>query len=155
MVAKFLDLNNWEFKQRRRRRQREQLKRNKFRLAKQQLCTCITLFVHFLAVVARLRHETSQFHALASIIHGVGKHNTKFSFSFSFSKLKYGPFGFNPRKFRQPEMLLPWRRDVKDFTNSWIPKSKFLSNCENRFMHISAQTIFFFGFVVGNFQLCR
>ena len=26
-------------------------------LAKQQLCTCITLFVHFLAVTARLRRE--------------------------------------------------------------------------------------------------
>ena len=57
MVAKFLDLNNTEFKQRRRRQQREQLKSNKFILAKQQLCTRITLFVHFSAAVERLRHE--------------------------------------------------------------------------------------------------
>ena len=26
---------------------------------KQQLCTCITVFVHFFAVTARLRHENS------------------------------------------------------------------------------------------------
>ena len=33
---------------------------NRFRLAaKQQLCTCITLFVHSLAVTARLRRETA------------------------------------------------------------------------------------------------
>ena len=32
-------------------------------------------------------------------IYGVGEHNTKI-FSF-FSKLSYGPFGFNPIKFRQ------------------------------------------------------
>ena len=37
-----------ELKQRRRRRQRERQKSNSFRLAKQQLCTCITLFCTFL-----------------------------------------------------------------------------------------------------------
>ena len=37
-----------ELKQRRRRRQREQQKSNRLRLAKQQLCTCITLFCTFL-----------------------------------------------------------------------------------------------------------
>ena len=36
-----------ELKQRRRRRQREQQKSKRFRLAKQQLCTHITLFVTF------------------------------------------------------------------------------------------------------------
>ena len=41
--------------------------------------------VHFLAVVARPRHETSQFHSPALW--------SRWS--------KYGPFGFNPRKFRQ------------------------------------------------------
>ena len=39
------------------RRQRERQKSKRFRLAKQQLCTCITLFVHFLAVVALLQRE--------------------------------------------------------------------------------------------------
>ena len=32
-------------------------KSNGLGLAKQQLCTCTTLFVHFLAVTARLRRE--------------------------------------------------------------------------------------------------
>ena len=42
-----------EIKQRRRRRQRIRQKSKRFRLAKQQLCTCITLFfVHFFAVTA-------------------------------------------------------------------------------------------------------
>ena len=63
MVAKFLDHNNRELKQGRRRRQRERQKRNMFILAKQQLCTYITFFlVHFSAVVARQRHEKSLFH---------------------------------------------------------------------------------------------
>ena len=39
---------NRELKQRQRRRQRERQKRDRFRLAKQQLCTCITLFCTFL-----------------------------------------------------------------------------------------------------------
>ena len=38
--------SNREFTQRRRRRQRERQKRNRFRQAKQQLCTCITLFLY-------------------------------------------------------------------------------------------------------------
>ena len=44
-----------------RRRQRERKKSNRFRSAKQQLCTCITLFVHFFAVTARLRRELPNF----------------------------------------------------------------------------------------------
>ena len=43
------------------------------------------LFVHFLAVAAWPRHETSQFHSPALW--------SRWS--------KYEPFGFNPRKFRQ------------------------------------------------------
>ena len=35
-----------ELKQRRRRRQRERQKSDRFPLAKQQLCTCITLFLY-------------------------------------------------------------------------------------------------------------
>ena len=49
MVAKFLDHNNRELKQRIRRRQRERQKSKWFILAKQQLCTCITLFCIFLS----------------------------------------------------------------------------------------------------------
>ena len=44
-----------------RRRQRERQKSNRFRSAKQQLCTCITLFVNFFAVTARLRREFPNF----------------------------------------------------------------------------------------------
>ena len=39
---------NRKLKQRRQRRQRERQKTNRFRLVKQQLCTCITLFCTFL-----------------------------------------------------------------------------------------------------------
>ena len=42
MIAKFLDHKNMEIKQQ--RRQRERQKSNRLILAKQQLCTCITLF---------------------------------------------------------------------------------------------------------------
>ena len=42
-------LNNGELKRQRRRRQRERQKSNRFILAKQQLCTCITLFCTFLS----------------------------------------------------------------------------------------------------------
>ena len=48
-----------EFTQRRPWRQRKRQKSNRFRRAKQQLCTCITLFVHFSVVVARLQRETA------------------------------------------------------------------------------------------------
>ena len=50
-----------ELKQRRWRRQRERPKSNMFRLAKQQLCTGITLFCtfNFLAVFTRLRSESA------------------------------------------------------------------------------------------------
>ena len=37
---------------------------------------------------------------LTSPLYRVGEHNT-LKFSFSFSKLRYGPLGFNSRKFRQ------------------------------------------------------
>ena len=40
--------DNRELKQQRRRRQRERQQSNRFKLAKQQLCTCITLFCTFL-----------------------------------------------------------------------------------------------------------
>ena len=39
-------------------------KRNRFRLAKQQLCTCITYFCTFFAVVARQLRDTSYIHVL-------------------------------------------------------------------------------------------
>ena len=60
-----LDVHNRELKmslrRRRLRRQRERQKSNRFRLAKQQLCTRITLFVYFFAVTVRLRRELPNF----------------------------------------------------------------------------------------------
>ena len=44
-------LDTKELKQQRERRQRERQKANRFRLAKQRLCTWITLLVHFFFVV--------------------------------------------------------------------------------------------------------
>ena len=44
--AQGLSVNNRELKQRRGQRQRERQKSNRFRLAKQQLCTRIMLFLH-------------------------------------------------------------------------------------------------------------
>ena len=60
MVTKFLDHNNRELKQRRQRRQRERQNSNRFKLEKQQINMHVHhVFVHFLDVSARLRHETS------------------------------------------------------------------------------------------------
>ena len=81
-------------------------------------------FVHFLAVVARLRHKTS-------VLQSWWTQHKKVSFSFS--TLRYGPFRLNPETFaniwkikwkwsmklkqceffcRHPKILLPWQRDA-------------------------------------------
>ena len=69
-----------ELKQRRRRRQQERHKSNWFRLAKQQLCTCITLFCSFFqfAITARLRRETAYF----TFFEGRQRRNNDFLFLF-------------------------------------------------------------------------
>ena len=41
---------------------------NTLKLAKQQFCMCIALFVHFFAVGARLQRETSIFHAFFTLL---------------------------------------------------------------------------------------
>ena len=55
----WLGVNIGKFTQPRRRRQRVQQKRNRFRQAKRQLCSCTTIFGHFSVVVARLQRETA------------------------------------------------------------------------------------------------
>ena len=75
----------------RRRRQRDRQKSNRFGLAKQQLCTCITLFCTFLS--RRCTTATWNFPPYMEWV------NTAQTFSFSFSWLRYGPFGFNPGNF--------------------------------------------------------
>ena len=69
-----------ELKQRRRRRQQERHKSNWFRVAKQQLCTCITLFCSFFqfAITARLRRETAYF----TFFEGRQRRNNDFLFLF-------------------------------------------------------------------------
>ena len=63
-VDQYIRSINRELKQWRRRRQREWHKNNRFGSIKQQLCVTITFIVHFLPLVAQLRHETSHFHVL-------------------------------------------------------------------------------------------
>ena len=69
-------------------------KKAKRLISKRTLHVHHVFFVHFSAVVARVRHEL-----FTRPLYGVGEHTE--NFSFSFSKLRYSPFGFNHRKFRQ------------------------------------------------------
>ena len=66
-----------KLKQRRQRRQREWQKSNRFRLTKQHLCTCITLF--FFAVVTQLRRR------IRLGFHGGRQHKFKTTALFFFS----------------------------------------------------------------------
>ena len=84
-----------ELKQRRRGRQRERQNKARFRLAKQQLCTCITLFCTFLC-----RHcTTTTWKCLISRL--VEDVNTKQRLCFSFPELRYPLSEFNSRKHCQ------------------------------------------------------
>ena len=78
MVAKFLDDNNMEFLQRRRRTAK---KKTGLDWQKINFARASRFSVDFLAVVARLRHETSY---LTRPLYGVGdhEHNTKSFFFF-------------------------------------------------------------------------
>ena len=91
-----------EIKQRRQRRQRERQKSNRFTLAKQQLCTCITLFVHFSAVTERLQRENTWFLVLWKNV------NTRQRLSFSFPEHRYSLLEFNSRENCQH--LMNWTR---------------------------------------------
>ena len=91
-----------ELKQRRRRRQRERQKRNWFRLAKQQLCTCVTLFCTFLC----RQCTTTTWKCL--ILRFVEDVNTRQRLSFSFPELWCSLLEFNSRKICQH--LTKWTR---------------------------------------------
>ena len=82
-----------ELKQRPRRRQRGQ-KSNRFRLAKQQLCTCITLFDTFLC----RRCTTTTWKWLNSRFVEGG--NTRQRHSSSFPELRCSPLEFNSKQIR-------------------------------------------------------
>ena len=87
-----------KLKQRRRRRQRERQKSNWFRLAKQQLCTCITLFCTFLC---RQCTTTTWNCLIPRFSEDVNTVNTRQRLSFSFPELRYSLFEFNSRKYCQ------------------------------------------------------
>ena len=81
--------------QRRLRRQREQQKSDRFRLAKQQLCTCIKLICTFLC-----RHcTTTTWKCLISCF--VDDVNSRQRLSFSFPELSYSLLEFNSSKICQ------------------------------------------------------
>ena len=122
-----------KLKQRRRRRQRERQKR--VRLAKQQLCTSITL-VHCTTttwnfLVSRLMEDV----------------NTRQLFSFSFSELRFSPLEFNSNKIRQhmtnwtrwnkrrevwnsKKSIFKWRFRSRRRRECWSP----LLTCRGRFL---------------------
>ena len=86
---------NRELKQKRRRRQPELQKRNRFRLAEQQLCGRITLFRTFLS----RRFTTTTWKCLISRF--VEDGNTRQQLSFSFPELWYSPLEFNSKTICQ------------------------------------------------------
>ena len=76
---------------------------------KQKLWTCIAFFAHFLAIVARLRHKNEKRALFTEQV------NITQKVSFSFSKLRYGPSGFNPENFA----------DIWQIKRNWIRLMKF------------------------------
>ena len=83
-------------KQQRRRRQQERQKTNRFGLARQQLCTCITIFEHFCS----RRCTTTTWKCLISPF-VVDVNTRRLSFSFPFPELWYSLFEFSSRKICQ------------------------------------------------------
>ena len=120
---------NWELKQWRQRRQRGRQKSNRFYYAKQQLCTCITLFCTFLY---RPCTTTTWKCLIASFIEDVNKWRR---ISFSLSKLEGGPQEINSREIR---LHLPfsanWNKRDKDWKNgnsfqNWRFRCRCLRRC--------------------------
>ena len=108
-----------ELKQRRRRRQREQEKSDRFRLAKQQLYTCITLFcIHFLAVVAGATWK-------CLISRFVEDGNTRQQLSFCFPELWYCPVEFNSKKL---PTFVRIKRDEISALKFEVARTHFLSD---------------------------
>ena len=82
-----------ELKQRRRRRQLERQKSNRFKLAKQQRCSCITLFCY--AFLCRHCTTTTWKFIFSLFVEDV---NTRQRLSFSFPVTRYTALEFNSRK---------------------------------------------------------
>ena len=94
-----------ELKQRRRRRQQERQKSNGFRSARQQLCTCITLFCTFLC--RRCTSTTWKYLNSRFVKDG----NTRQQLSFYFPELWFSPLEFNCKDTSQH--LTNWTRQNK------------------------------------------
>ena len=93
---------NRELMQRRRRWRQQERKKNRLRLAKHQLCTCIRLFCTFLS----RRCKTTTWNCLISRF--VENVNTRQRLPFSFSELWYSPLKLISRKIHQH--LTNWTR---------------------------------------------
>jgi len=91
-----------ELKQRRRRRQRERQKSNRFRLTKQQFCTCISLFW---TISLPLLHDYFVKVPNFTFCWGRERRRTTFFF-FSVPELWYSLLAFNSRKICQH--LMNW-----------------------------------------------
>ena len=88
-VCDYLSRLTWK----QRRRHRERQKSNRCRLANQQLCTCITICIHFFAVAARLQRKSAY---NFTFCRGSERRQRLY---FSFLELWYSLLEFNSRKF--------------------------------------------------------
>ena len=110
-----------ELKQRRRWRQRGGQKSKRFRLAKQQLCTCITLFCTFLS----RRCTTTTWKCLISRF--VEDGNTGQQLSFSFLELWHSPSELNCQKIAN--ICTNWTR--------WNKRDQVWGSTNSRFRSIT------------------
>ena len=129
-------------KQRRRRRQRERRKSNRFRLAKQQLCTCIKLLCTFLC-----RHcTTTTWKCLISRF--VENANTRQQLYFSFAKLWYSLLEFNSRKnCKHLTNWTRWNKRDKVWSSATVPVKWGFRGCSPRcFLNFVRRSIFWSAF---------
>ena len=128
-----------ELKQRRRRRQQERQKSNRFRSARQQLSTCITLFCTFLC----RRWTSTTWKYLNSRF--IEERNT--TQQLSFPELWYSPLEFNSKDICQH--LTNWtrqnKRDEVWSSANWLFKWRFRSSRCRRIRAESKSSIFFWG----------
>ena len=111
ILARYSSASNRELKQRRRRGQREQQKSNRFRSAKQQLCTCLTLFCIFLS----RRCTTTTWKCLNWRF--VDDGNTRQQLCYSFPELWNSPLEFNSNKICQH--LTTTTTTTTNFIQNW------------------------------------
>ena len=125
MVTKFLDHNKGSLGNNEGNGNENGKKSNKFILAKQQLCTCITLFCTFFSCCC----------TTVTCAHFTEQVNTTQKVSFSFSKLTYGPVRFNPEKISNIwQMKWNWIRWMKFETVRIYFLSEFPVSCHPKLL---------------------